>query len=95
MPGLTGQFVVRADILPSPVVLRQATINGAKQIGMTGLLGELIEGAYADMLLLKTNPLKDVASLDKIKTNQLCVIKDGRVVKSKVDALPVEIAVEW
>lgn len=52
------QFVVRAAILPSPTVLKQVTINEAKQLGMEGKLGEIIPGASADMLFLKENPLE-------------------------------------
>ncbi|TVY82943.1 Uncharacterized protein LSUE1_G003143 [Lachnellula suecica] len=77
----TYEFVVRSKILPSPVVLRQATVNGAKQLGMEGKLGELIPGAFADLLFLRENPLVDVASLDRVNENLALIIKDGRVVK--------------
>jgi imidazolonepropionase-like amidohydrolase len=87
--------VVRGDILPADVVLRQATINGAKQLNMVGLIGEIVQGAYADILLLKENPLKDITSLDRVKSNQMGVIKGGRVVKSKIPSLAVERACEW
>lgn len=91
----TFEFVVRSKILPSPVVLRQATVNGAKQVGMEGLLGELIPGAYADLLFLKENPLVDVTSLDRIDENLCLIMKDGRVVKSMVEGVEVERACAW
>ena len=91
----TYEFVVRGKILPSPVVLRQATINGAKQLGMEGLLGELVEGSFADLLFLKQNPLEDVSSLDRTKENLVLVMKDGRVVKSQMEGLRPERNCEW
>lgn len=91
----TYEFVVRSKLLPSPVVLRQATVNGARQLGMEGLLGELVEGAFADLLFLHENPLEDVASLDRINENLMLVIKDGRIVKSRIDSLRPERNCEW
>ncbi|KAF4462955.1 amidohydrolase domain containing [Fusarium albosuccineum] len=86
----TYEFVVRSRLLPSPVVLRQATINGAKQVGMEGKLGEPVDGAFADLLFLKKNPLENVPSLDEVKDNLMLVMKDGRVVKSQVKGLHPE-----
>jgi imidazolonepropionase-like amidohydrolase len=91
----TYEFVVRSKLLPSPVVLRQATINGAKQINMEGKLGELVEGAFADLLFLNENPLEDVASLDRINENLMLVIKDGRIVKSQIKELTPERNCTW
>ncbi|KAL5040959.1 hypothetical protein BDW71DRAFT_201755 [Aspergillus fruticulosus] len=91
----TYEFVVRSKILPSPVVLRQATINGAKQLDMVGKLGELVEGSLADLLFLRENPLEDVASLDRTEENLMLVMKDGRIVKSRIDALRPERNCEW
>ncbi|KAL4954221.1 amidohydrolase [Aspergillus filifer] len=90
----TYEFVVRSNILPSPVVLRQATINGAKQLNMEGKIGELVEGSFADLLFLKENPLVDVASLDS-KENLVLVMKDGRVVESALEDVGVERGCEW
>ncbi|KAH8646125.1 hypothetical protein BX600DRAFT_555851 [Xylariales sp. PMI_506] len=91
----TYEFVVRSKLLPSPVVLRQATINGAKQVGMEGLLGELVEGSFADLLFLNENPLEDVASLDRTNENLMLVMKDGRIVKSQIAGLVPERNCEW
>ncbi|KAL4937282.1 hypothetical protein BDV06DRAFT_215994 [Aspergillus oleicola] len=91
----TYEFVVRSKILPSAVVLRQATINGAKQLDMEGKIGELVEGSFADLLFLKENPLQDVASLDRVESNLMLVIKDGRIVKSRVEGVRVERNCEW
>lgn len=91
----TYEFVVRAKLLPSPVVLRQATVNGARQLGMEGLLGEIVEGAYADLLFVRENPLENVAAFDRIEENLMLVVKDGRIVKSRIPELRPERNCEW
>ncbi|KAL3479133.1 hypothetical protein BJX99DRAFT_255909 [Aspergillus californicus] len=91
----TYEFVVRSKILPSAVVLRQATINGAKQVGMEGRLGELVEGSFADLIFLNENPLEDVACLDRVEENLMLVLKDGRIVKSRIGGLRPERDCEW
>ncbi|MBH1945628.1 hypothetical protein I5L01_15535 [Erythrobacter sp. YJ-T3-07] len=62
---------------------------------MEGKLGELVEGAYADLLFLNANPLENVASLDKTQENLMLVMKDGRIVKSQIDGLVPERNCEW
>lgn len=89
------QLVVRAALLPSPVVLKQATINGARQLGMEGLLGELIPGAFADLLFLTANPLEDITCLDRLKENVAAIMKDGRFVKSQIPGLKAERECAW
>jgi hypothetical protein len=58
--GWGGPETHRSKILPSLTALKQATINGAKQIGIQGLLGEFIPAAYPDLLFSNENPLEDV-----------------------------------
>jgi len=47
-----------------------------------GPLGEISEGAYADILLVEGNPLKDVAILGDWKNKIDLVMKDGKVYKN-------------
>ncbi|TVY82947.1 Uncharacterized protein LSUE1_G003146 [Lachnellula suecica] len=91
----TYEFVVRAALLLSPVVLKQATINGAKQIGMEGLLNELIPGAYADLLFLNENPLEDIICFDRKEENLVAIMKDGRFVKSHIAGVKAERECSW
>lgn len=48
--------------------LRAATSNAADYIGKTGTLGEICQGAEADMVLLRENPLQDIDSVRSIDT---------------------------
>ncbi|KAF7561861.1 hypothetical protein G7046_g2289 [Stylonectria norvegica] len=83
----TYKFVVRSKIFDSSVVLRQATINGAQQVGTEGKLGELVEGSFAHLLFLGETPLEDVTSLDRLNESLMTVMKDGRIVESRMDGL--------
>ncbi|GAA6052477.1 hypothetical protein JCM3770_001131 [Rhodotorula araucariae] len=83
----TEEFTVRAEILSSPAILRHATVNVAKMLGQEGLLGEITPGAYADLLVLDSNPLEDITILDRPEEHLLAVIKEGRVAVSSLPEL--------
>lgn len=54
-------------------VLKAATIQGAKALGLDGDLGSIEKGKLADLVILKQNPLDDIKHTDAIQY----VMKDG------------------
>ncbi len=56
----------------------------------SSLLGTISPGAYADLLVMNSNPLADVTVLDRPEDHLLAVMKQGRVVKSALGGLVVE-----
>jgi len=56
-------------------VLRCATINNAKIIGMADKIGSAEAGKCADLVILKENPLKKIEACSKPQM----VIKDGKI----------------
>ena len=56
-------------------VLRAATIDGARIIGVDQDLGSIEVGKLADMVILNANPLQNIRNTEKIKQ----IIKDGRL----------------
>lgn len=82
-PGVTGGFSVfeemdfMRDIFNmSPYqILRTATVNAAKCLGVPGRKGMLKEGMDADILILDKDPLEDIDNTDSF----LAVIKEGEV----------------
>lgn len=55
-------------------VISAASLNGARVLGITDQVGSLEEGKRADMLLLRANPLNDLANLETI----VAAVKGGR-----------------
>src|SRR3989441_11716027 len=66
------QIMTQAGLTPLQV-LRSATSNGAKAMGLE--VGRLRAGKLADMVIVDADPLADVANLSRIHR----VIKDGRL----------------
>ncbi len=56
-------------------VLRCATINNAKIAGMADKIGSVEAGKYADLVILKENPLEKIEACRKPQM----VIKDGKI----------------
>jgi imidazolonepropionase-like amidohydrolase len=61
--------------IPAPDVLRAATINGARALGVDDRLGSVEEGKLADLVVVNGNPLEDI----KATRNVTMVIKNGEV----------------
>ncbi len=68
------EIMTQAGLTPLQV-LRSATSNGAKTLGMERAIGTLAPGKLADLLILDADPLADVTNLSRIHR----VIKDGKV----------------
>ena len=56
-------------------ILRSATTNGARAMGMENQIGAIAPGKLADLVILNANPLTDLNNLSKASL----VIKDGLV----------------
>jgi imidazolonepropionase-like amidohydrolase len=71
-------------------ILQQATKNGGDAVTLSGPknpyaegpLGVIEEGAYADILLVKGNPLENILILRDYKENIHLIMKDGKVYKN-------------
>jgi hypothetical protein len=57
-------------------------LSGMKNPYPDGDLGVIKEGAYADMLLVEGNPLEDIKVIGE--TDNLLIIKDGKIYKNKL-----------
>jgi imidazolonepropionase-like amidohydrolase len=68
------QAMVWAEI-PPVVVLKAATINGARALGVADRLGSIEAGKLADLYLVNGNPLEDIKAARDIRL----VIKAGAI----------------
>jgi imidazolonepropionase-like amidohydrolase len=67
-------MMAQAGLTPMQI-LRAATVNGAKALGMQDELGVLAPGKLADLILLDADPLHDIANVAALHR----VIKNGVV----------------
>jgi len=88
---LNEEFVLRTKWFSNFEVLRQATSSSAELLALSGprnpypgKLGVIEEGAYADILLINGDPLKDISILTKPDENLALIMKDGKIYKNIV-----------
>ena len=60
--------------------IQSASSRPAEMLGEKGDLGVVSAGAYADVIAVSGDPLKDIGELEKVKF----VMKDGAVFKDEV-----------
>jgi imidazolonepropionase-like amidohydrolase len=76
--SIAQEFKRLAEFGMSPAdALRSATVNAAEMLGMTGEIGVIAPGAYADIVAVPGDPMADLGLLERVSF----VMKDGRVFK--------------
>lgn len=78
----SGEFPLRGRFLPAHDVIRSATLDAAKVMRMEGQIGCIAEGAHADLIMVRSNPLDDLSVLDGQGEQINAIMKDGRFVKT-------------
>ncbi|MGA8273390.1 MAG: amidohydrolase family protein [Candidatus Sulfotelmatobacter sp.] len=74
------EFAVMVKLGLTPLqAIQAATINAADLLGWPGKVGSLEPGAWADIIAVEGDPLKDVTTLERVKF----VMKGGEVVKNE------------
>ena len=74
------EFRLRAQVQQPLEVLRSATTVAADLVGLTGSVGVVAPGAYADLLVLDGDPLEDIAVLADPAVHLRAVVQGGRLV---------------
>lgn len=75
----TQEFFIRGKVQTAQEVLLSATVTPAEMNGLGDKLGQIKPGFIADLLLMNSNPLNDIAILDEPETNLVFVMKEGRI----------------
>src|SRR5438552_3938435 len=74
------EFGVMVELGLTPLqAIQAATVNAADLLGWSGKVGSLEPGAWADIIAVDGDPLKDVTTLEKVKF----VMKGGEVVRNE------------
>jgi imidazolonepropionase-like amidohydrolase len=84
------EFIARAKFFTPYEILKQATSENAELFKLSGKrhpyqqgeLGVLKKGAYADMLLIDGDPLKDIKVMTDPGKNIRIIMKDGKIYKN-------------
>ena len=86
------EFSCREQYFTPAEVLKQATsingellaLSGKRNPYPQGPIGVIESGAYADILLVKGNPLKGTAILEDYENNINLIMKDGKIYKNEL-----------
>ena len=71
-------YMVKWGMSPMQAI-KSATTVAAELLDMKGQLGEITPGAFADIVAVKEDPLKDIGALERI----MFVMKDGKTYKNE------------
>lgn len=78
------EFLIRARVLSAAEIIRGATIVGAEVVRKVGEIGVIRPNAYADMLVLDGDPLKDIGLLASNGDDIRTIIKNGIAYKDEL-----------
>ena len=76
------EFLLRSEVLAPIDIIRSATTVGAQIIRMEGKLGTIKAGAFADLVLVNGNPLKNLGLLQNQGRDLSVIMKAGRFHKN-------------
>ncbi|MGK6313496.1 amidohydrolase family protein [Neorhizobium sp. DT-125] len=75
------EFVIRSRVLPVHEVIAAATHVAAKLLRMEGKIGCIAPGAFADLIVVDGDPLKDISLLTRQGAHLPMIMKDGVFIK--------------
>jgi imidazolonepropionase-like amidohydrolase len=78
------EFVLRAQVLSPIEIIRSATSVGARVLRREGKLGCLRADAFADLLVVDGNPLKDIGVLQSPEKSLVAIMKAGRFHRNRI-----------
>jgi imidazolonepropionase-like amidohydrolase len=81
----SDEFRLRTEVLSPAEAIASATVVGADVLGMTGKLGRLVPGAFADVLVVDGNPLRSIDCLLGQGEHIPFVMKGGHIHFDELD----------
>lgn len=81
----SGELKIRLQVMSPVEVLQSATIVAARLMRQEGTLGELVPGAWADLLVVDGDPTRELSMLTEAQQGVRLIMKAGRIYR---DTLP-------
>ena len=78
------EFGIRANIFSNFEILQQCTLNNAQILGAEGDIGEIAEGALADIIIVDGNPLESLSCLEEDGAHIPVIMKGGEFHKNEL-----------
>lgn len=78
------EFRLRAQVETPLETIESVTLINAEILNHTGKLGEISDGAYADIIVLNKNPIHDINALVNHEQHLELVMKAGKIYKNKL-----------
>jgi imidazolonepropionase-like amidohydrolase len=79
------EFTIRSQVVKPIDIIRSATTIGAKVLRREGQLGCLKAGAWADLIVVDGNPLKDLSLLEHQGRHLSAIMKGGTFHKNRLN----------
>jgi len=78
------EFEMRIELDDPPSIIRSATRINAELLMQSSNLGTISAGAYADLLVVEGDPLRDVKVMTDPQKNLKLIMKDGVIYKNEL-----------
>ena len=78
------EFTLRAEVFTPVEILRQATSVTAEMMMMQGQIGCVAPGAYADLIVVDGDPLKDIGLLAGDGRHLSAIVRAGTLIKNQL-----------
>ena len=82
----SGEFDLRLEAMTPVEALQSATIVAARLMRQEGQIGQLVEGAWADLLVVDGDPTRELSMLTRPNTGVVAIMQAGRFVKNALRA---------
>ena len=76
------EFLIRSEVMRPIEIIRSATLVNAEIVRQSGKLGEIVAGAFADLLVVDGDPTRDLGVLQDDGAHIPAIMKGGRFVKN-------------
>jgi len=76
------EFLIRSEVMRPIEIIRSATLVNAEIVRQSGQLGEIVAGAFADLLIVDGDPTRDLGVFQDDGARIPGIMKGGRFVKN-------------